>query len=285
MTVGRGRIVALLVVLIAALYAGVAVFLYTMQRTMMYPAFGGRTAPAQSGLTGVEEVTLPTPDGETLVAWWKPPSPGAAAILFLHGNAGNLAMRADRIQLLTADGTGLLLPAYRGYSGSTGSPTEEGLATDARAAWDWLAARVDPSRIVLLGESLGSGVAVRLAQERPVAGVVLDAPYTSTADVARGLYWWLPVGLLMKDQYPSIERIAGVRAPILVLHGDKDGVIPFALGERLFAAAREPKRFMRIEGGDHTGNIERPEGMAEVRRFVSGLPGIAGRTAEPAALP
>lgn len=280
MTVGRGRIVALLVLLVAVLYAGVAVFLYVMQRPMMYPASGLRSAPAQAGLSGVEEVSLQTPDGETLVAWWKPPAAGHRTILFLHGNAGNLALRADRIQLLTADGTGLLLPAYRGYSGSTGSPTEEGLATDARTAYDWLAVRTDPSRIVLLGESLGSGVAVRLAQERPVAGVILDAPYTSTADVARGLYWWLPVGLLMKDQYPSIERIGSLRAPILVLHGDRDGVIPFALGERLYAAAREPKRFLRIEGGDHTGNIERPEGLAEVRRFMESLPAPA-RSGQP----
>jgi hypothetical protein len=284
-TIARGRIVTLLLLLAILLYAGVAVFLYVMQRPMMYPAFGGRTAPSKAGLSGVEEVVLPTPDGETLVAWWKPPAPGARTILFLHGNAGNLAMRADRIRLLTADGTGLLLLAYRGYSGSTGSPTEEGLATDARTAFDWLARRVDPAGIVLLGESLGSGVAVRLAQERPVAGVILDAPYTSTADVARRLYWWLPVGLLMKDQYPSIDRIAGVRAPILVLHGDGDGVIPFALGERLYAAANEPKSFLRIAGGNHTGNIERPEGLAEVRRFIDGLkagkPLPAGTPASP----
>lgn len=285
MTIARGRIVTLLVLMVVLLYAGVAVFLYVMQRPMLYPAFGGRTAPSQAGLPGVEEVTLTTPDGETLLAWWKPPAPGARTILFLHGNAGNLAMRAGRIQLLTADGTGLLLPAYRGYSGSTGSPTEEGLATDARTAFDWLAAHVDPAGIVLLGESLGSGVAVRLAQERPVAGVILDAPYTSTADVARGLYWWLPVGLLMKDQYPSIERIAGVRAPILVLHGDRDGVVPFALGKRLFAAAPEPKRFLQISGGGHSGNIERPEGLAEVRRFMGSLPAATLTHGEPAVAP
>jgi pimeloyl-ACP methyl ester carboxylesterase len=127
-------------------------------------------------------------------------------------------------------------------------------------------AQVSPHRIVLYGESLGSGVAVGLAAERPVAGLILDAPFTSTADVAGHHYWYLPVWLL-RDQYRSIERIHEIKAPLLVMHGDRDGVIPITLGERLFAAAPEPKRFVKLPGVDHVSVLEQG-GLERVRAFL-----------------
>ena len=215
-------------------------------------------------------MTIATADGERIVAWWKPPEPGRATLLYFHGNGGSLLNRRDRARLLTADGRGLLLVSYRGYSGSTGSPTEEGLREDARAAYAWLAERVPPRRIVLYGESLGSAVAVHLAAERPVGGVILDAPFTSATDVARLHYWYAPVDLLLLDRHRSVEAIGGVKAPLLVLHGDRDGIVPIGLGERLFAAAPEPKRFVRLPGVDHVSTLERG-GLEPVRAFLAAV--------------
>jgi fermentation-respiration switch protein FrsA (DUF1100 family) len=250
-----------------ALYGALLSLLFVAQRALLFPAGRERTTAAQARLSGFEDVTLTTADGERIVGWFKAPEPGRAAILYFHGNGGSLADRRDRARLLTQDGRGLLIVSYRGYSGSTGSPTETGLREDARTAYDWLAGHVAPERIVLYGESLGTGVAVRLATERSVAGVVLEAPYSSTADVARVGYWFVPVDWLMRDQFRSVDIIHAVKAPLLVLHGERDAVIPIALGERLYAAAREPKRFVRLPGVDHVSVLEQG-GLEPVRAFL-----------------
>jgi fermentation-respiration switch protein FrsA (DUF1100 family) len=160
------------------------------------------------------------------VAWWKPPEPGKALILYFHGNGGSLWNGRFRAQALTASGRGLLMISYRGYSGSTGSPTETGLHTDARIAYDWVRQSYEATPLVAYGESLGTGVAVRLASEQPLAGLILDAPYTSTADVASLTYWYVPVSWLMLDQFRSLDIIHKVKAPILILHGTDDRTIP-----------------------------------------------------------
>jgi fermentation-respiration switch protein FrsA (DUF1100 family) len=146
--------------------------------------------------------------------------------------------------------------SYRGYSGSTGTPAETGLHTDARTANDWITRSYDAVRVVAYGESLRAGVAVRLASEQPLGGLTFDAPYTSTADVASLTYWYVPVSWLMLDQFRSLDIIPKVKAPILIMHGTDDCIIPFAFGERLYAAAPEPKRLIRIEGGNHARNLE-----------------------------
>ena len=250
-----------------AAYAAVVLLFYLKQAALLYPASTERTTAARAGLSGFEDVVLRTPDGESIVGWYKAPQPGRAILLYFHGNGGSLLNRAGRAGVLTQDGRGLLIVSYRGYSGSTGTPTETGLRTDARTAYDWLAQRFPGERIVLYGESLGTGVAVGLATERRVAGVILDAPFTSAADVAGHHYRFLPVWLL-RDQYRSLELIRDVRAPLLVLHGDRDGVVPFALGERLYEHAAEPKRFVRIPGGDHASNLENG-GLDPARAFLS----------------
>jgi uncharacterized protein len=252
-----------------ALYGGVVAFFYLLQGALLYPASRERVSAAQAGLSGFEDVTLATEDGEHIVGWYRAAEPGRATLLYFHGNGGSLLNRRDRAKLLTADGRGLLIVSYRGYSGSTGSPNETGLRIDARTSYRWLVARVPPERIVLYGESLGSGVAVRLATEEKVAGLILDAPFTSTADVAGHHYWYLPVWLL-RDQYRSVDRIHDLKCPLLVMHGDRDGVIPIALGERLFAAAPEPKRFVSLPGVDHVSVIEKG-GLAPVRAFLEAV--------------
>ncbi|WP_063776722.1 alpha/beta hydrolase [Microvirga massiliensis] len=259
-----------LVLAVAVLYASVLAVLFVNQRSLLYPASDRRTTAAEAGLPGFQDLVLTTPDGERLVAWWKPPQLGKAVILYFHGNGGSLWNGRLRAQALTASGRGLLMISYRGYSGSTGAPTEAGLHTDARSAYDWLAQAYAASRLVAYGESLGTGVAVRLASEQPLAGLILDAPYTSTADVASLTYWFVPVSWLMLDQFRSLDIIEKVKAPILILHGTEDRTIPFAFGERLYAAAPEPKRFVRIEGGNHTRNLEQG-GMTAVADFLAAV--------------
>ncbi len=252
----------------AVLYVAMVAALYLMERTFLYPASAYRTTAVEAGLAGFQDLTLTTADGERLVAWWRPPEPGRAVILYFHGNGGSLWNRRDRARLLAEGGRGLLMVSYRGYSGSTGVPTEAGLREDARAAYAWLTERVAPQRVVLYGESLGSGVAVRLASEQPVAGLILDAPFTSTADIAKLTYWFVPVDLLMRDQFRSIDLIDAVKAPLLVLHGERDGLIPIRFGERLYQAAQEPKRLVRLPEARHADVLERG-GLAPVRGFLA----------------
>jgi fermentation-respiration switch protein FrsA (DUF1100 family) len=261
------RFLRLAAVTLVFLYTGVVGALFFAQRSLLYPGSGRVTNAAEVGLTGIQDVVLITPDGERLVGWWKPPEPGKAVIVYFHGNGGALWNRRERARALAVTGRGLLMVSYRGYSGSTGIPTEEGLRIDARTAYEFVARSYEPSRVVLYGESLGTGVAVRLATERTVGGLILDAPYTSTAAVAAQRYPFVPVSLLMHDQYRSSEIIQNVKVPILIMHGTADRVIPFAFGEALFAAAPEPKRFVRFEGAGHTNLLE-VGGLAEVDAFL-----------------
>ena len=264
---GLLRLVGNAVLIGGLIYLALLALLYTQQRRLLFPASSLRVTAAEAGLPEMQDVEIRTADGERILGWWKPPEPGRALLLYFHGNGGSLWNRRERVRLLTRDGRGLLIVSYRGYSGSTGSPSEEGLREDARAARDWLNS-YQPERIVLYGESLGTGVAVRLATERPVGGVILDAPYTSTADVARGVYWFLPIALLMRDQFRSIDRIGDVKVPLLVMHGEEDAVIPIALSELLFNAANEPKRYVRLPGIDH-GSILEAGGSDHVRSFLN----------------
>ena len=251
------------------LYGALVVLLFVQQRSFLYPASPLRTPASATGIAGLQDVEIRTDDGETLVGWWKPPEPGRALILYFHGNGGSLLNRRERVRLLGESGRGVLLVSYRGYSGSTGSPSEAGLRRDARAAYRWLG-RYAPGRIVLYGESLGSGVAVKLATEGPVGGVILDAPYTSTTDVARRNFWFVPVALLMRDPFRSIDRIGRLTRPLLILHGERDDVIPIALGRRLFAAANEPKQFVALPHADHVTVLE-AGGLAPVQAFLSAI--------------
>jgi uncharacterized protein len=232
-------------------YVGLVALLYFAQRTIQYFPERFRTAPAAAGLPQAEEVTLDTADGERVIAWHVAPRGDKPVFLYLHGNGASLRWRADRYRDLIADGSGLVALSYRGYGGSSGSPTEPGLIEDALAAYAFAAARYPAERIVLWGESLGSGMAVALAAEKPVARVVLQSPFTSAADIGASRYWFVPVRLLMKDQYRSDLRIGKVTAPVLVLHGDRDDIVPIAQGERLYELITAPKRFVRIPGGGH----------------------------------
>ncbi|MGH6815064.1 MAG: alpha/beta hydrolase, partial [Hyphomicrobiaceae bacterium] len=233
-------------------YGSIAFGAWALQRKLMYFPFGQRVAPASEALVGVEEVVLSTPDGERVIAWYGPAAPGQPTLLYFHGNAGNLAMRAEDIRRYMVRGRGMFMMSYRGYSGSTGSPTEAANIADARLAYDALLKKgVAPGDIVLYGQSLGSGIAAQLAAERTVGGVVLEAPFTSAVDVGRSAYPFLPVRWLMQDRYETMSFIGAIRAPLLVVHGERDTIIPVAMGRAVFAAANEPKEIVTFPAAGH----------------------------------
>lgn len=237
----------------ALLYLALCAAAFFFQRNLLYFPSTDIVAPPE----GVEALRLETVDGESLVAWFAPPADDAAPVfLFFDGNGGAPQNNLARWAAIRATGAGFLAAYYRGYSGSTGRPSEAGLHEDARAAYAWLSQRYDSARIVIHGFSLGTGVALRLARDVHVRALVLEAPYTAVVDVAAGLYPFLPVRLLMRDQFRSRDWIGAVDAPLLIVHGDADSQIPIAHGERLFAMARDRKRFVRIEGGGHDDLVE-----------------------------
>jgi fermentation-respiration switch protein FrsA (DUF1100 family) len=266
------RILKLLVLACLGAYLAVLALLYARQREMMYPRNPARAEIASADLPSVEEARLTTADGERLIAWVVPPRDDKPVLLFFHGNAGNFGrpIRQTRFRALTQDGTGLFAVNYRGYGGSTGTPTEDGLAQDARAAYAAAVARFGAERLVGYGESLGTGVVLKLAAEASLKAVILEAPYLSTAAVAQQLYPFIPVGLVMHDQFRSDQVIGKVKAPLLVLHGQRDGTIPFSQGEALFALANPPKRFVRFPQGNHE-NLPALGSVPEIRRFLADL--------------
>jgi hypothetical protein len=240
-----------IILAVLAGYGGVLVLMYVFQRALMYFPDAARTPPARAGLPQAEEVVLTASDGEKLIAWYVAPRSDKPLVLYFQGNGGALNLRVHRFAWIFAEGYGLLALSYRGYGGSSGLPSEEGLIRDALAAYDFAVARTPAKRIVLFGESLGTAVAVALAAKRDIGGLILDAPFTSAADVGAAAYPFAPVRWLMRDTFRSDKRIAKVSAPVLVLHGERDGVVPIRFGERLFALAREPKRMVRFPGGNH----------------------------------
>jgi fermentation-respiration switch protein FrsA (DUF1100 family) len=249
-------------------FGGFVAVMYAVQRSLLYHPDRLRTAPAAAGLAGADEIVLDTADGEKVIVWHVPPKPGRPLLLYFHGNAGTLAYRAERFRTLTADGTGLVALSYRGYGGSTGRPTEAGLMLDAEAAYGFARSQHPDARLVVFGESLGTGVAVAMAGRHPAAAVILESPYTSIADVAAAIYWFLPVRLLLKDGFYSDRAIAGIAAPLLILHGARDAVVPIAFSERLFALAAEPKRFVRFPEAGHA-DLDRHGAMPAVRAFLA----------------
>jgi fermentation-respiration switch protein FrsA (DUF1100 family) len=249
-------------------YALIVGVLYVGQRALLYHPVATRISPAEAGLPEAEEITLATSDGEKLVAWHVPPRGDKPVVIYFHGNAEIVPWRAERHRATIAGGTGLIALNFRGYGGSTGSPTEDGLHRDALAAYAFATERYPPQRIVLWGHSLGTGVAVRLASEKPVARLILEAPYSSTVDVAASMFPWVPVRWLMKDQLRSDRLIGKVHVPLLIMHGARDDAISIRFGERLFALANEPKRFIRYDKGGHIDLDDYGAGDA-VRKFIA----------------
>jgi fermentation-respiration switch protein FrsA (DUF1100 family) len=261
-----------LAALVVFAYAAVVIGLYLFQRRLVYPA---HTAPYHSvselRLGNLSEVRLKASDGVELVAWHLPAKAGQPTLLYFHGNAAPLLNRLPRIERFSAAGYGILMPAYRGYSGSGGSASEAALVEDAVTAFDALRERgVSLETIVLYGESLGTGVAIQLAGRREVAGIVLDAPYTSLPDVAQLAYPFVPVRPFMTEHFNSREHIRELDVPVLILHGTEDPIVPISLGRELFSVANEPKSFVAIKGAAHS-NIYEYGAFSHLDRFLRTL--------------
>ncbi len=238
------RVVAVVVVVAVVLLG----LVWAFQRRLVYLPFGAPTAAPAGG----EAVTLHTDDGLDLAGWFvAAPAPRGTTVLVLPGNGGSRADRVPLARALGAAGFDVLLPDYRGYGGNPGSPTEEGLAADARAAHRHLVDErgVPPARLLLFGESLGAAVAARLARERPVGGVLLRSPFVSLADVGAVHYPFLPVRLLLRDRFPVREHVAAITVPVAVVAGDADEVVPREQSRAVAAAAGAA--YVEVPGARH----------------------------------
>lgn len=268
---------------VAALYLALVVLLLIFERNMVFlPQIGRHSGDwAPPGLP-IENVPLTTSDNVTLHAWWIPAPAAEFTFLMFHGNAANLPNRADIYRFFHALPANILAVDYRGYGRSEGSPTEAGVYLDARAAYDHLTRQrnIPAQRIIAFGASLGSAVAADLAAERPVAALIMEAPFPSAPAVARRVYPFLPgIGSLMRTRLDTAGKLARVRAPVLILHCTRDPVIAFSFGEATFAAAREPKHFARLDAACHEDAcLAVPAAYrAALHNFLSTLQREAGR--------
>ncbi len=255
--------------LVLAVYVLIVLVAWLGQRRLMYVPDATPYTPESLGLTAVAAREVRAPDGARLVVWRTAARPGYPVLLYFHGNAGGLATRADRIRRYQARGIGIVMMSYRGYSGSTGYPTEAHNIADAILVLDTLVAEgIQAKDIVLYGESLGAAVAVQVATQRGVGGLILDAPFTSMIEMATRTYPFLPVRPLLADRYESISHITHVTAPLLVLHGQRDELIPVAMGKAMHAAARAPKEIAVFPNGLHT-DLDQHGAVDVVERWLT----------------
>ncbi|WP_260765439.1 alpha/beta hydrolase [Mycobacterium sp. SMC-4] len=261
--------------IVSLVVSGLLGLLWSQQRRLIYFPSTAPVPAASAVLPDAREVIISTEDELDLNAWFLP-GPRGPAVLILGGNAGDRSVRAPLADALHQLGLSVLLIDYRGYGGNPGRPSEEGLAADARAARDWLAAQpdVDRDRIAYFGESLGGAVAVGLAVEHQPAALILRSPFTSLGDVARVHYPWLPTNLLLRDRYPSIDRIPELSSPVLVIAGDADDIVPASLSTRLYEAAPEPKEMLSVPGLGHNdrGLLDGQQMLSTIEQFLQHTP-------------
>ena len=231
--------------------------------------------PADARLA-YEDLYLQTADGVRINGWFVPFSGSRQTLLWFHGNAGNLSHRVDQLRLLHRTlRIHIFMIDYREYGRSEGVVTEEGTYQDALASYDYLLTRtdIDRQRIVAFGQSLGAAVAVELAMQRTLFGLILEAPFTSVQDMAREAFPWLPVSSLLTTRYDTLSKIGQINSPVLILHGDRDEIVPFEQGRRIFAAARKPKTFYTIPGAGHndTYRVGGEAYFEVITRFIENL--------------
>lgn len=247
-----------------------------LSRSFIFFPEGGPVAPAARVLPGGRDVRLTTEDGLELGAWWFPPTRGdrRLAVLFAPGNGGHREGRATLFAALAERGFSVLAMDYRGYGGNPGAPTEEGLAADARAAAAFLlAAGFPPERTIYLGESMGTAVVARLATTHPPAAIALRSPFTSLAEVAKGLYGWLPVDVLIQDRFEEIGHLRGLHVPVTVIRGTADSIVPNALSAQVAAAVPILHEDLVLPGVEHNDMVMVGPVVADaVVRLAEALP-------------
>lgn len=264
---GAAKLLIGFVVILCTGYTAAAGYMYAFQRDFVFKPDGVLAAPASKGLPNVTQEVTTLKDGTSITVWSALPTlKDAPTVLYFHGQTGNVSGRASRFQQIVESGFGLYAPSYRGYAGSEGLPSEAAFVEDGLAYFDQLEAA--GANVIVHGESLGTGVAAAVAEQRPSARMlILEAPYTSAEDMAAQRYPWLPVSLLMRDPFLTRDRIAAVEAPTLIVHGTADTVIPVENGHNLFQLATEPKRLEIVEGVDH-GSLWKNGLWSAVKRFL-----------------
>lgn len=253
--------------LVAGGYGALSTLMYLLQeRLLFYPTRELLSTPSAIGLA-YEDVSIKTSDDETLHGWWIPHENAFATLLFFHGNAGNISGRLTTISTLRRLGLNIFILDYRGYGRSTGAPSEEGLYKDAEAAWHYLIREqsIPPSEIVVHGRSLGGGPATWLCERVQCGALILESTFTSVPDAGAFHYPFLPVRLLARIDFDNLARVVRCRCPVVVMHSPDDDIIPFKQGERLFEAAKQPKKFIELSGRHNEGHPE-----AE-HRYLAGL--------------
>jgi len=236
--------------ILAGVYLGVIALIYLLQNRFIYhPDSNIRRTPADAGLQ-YEEVSITTDDGVTLSGWFIPHERARAVMLYFHGNAGNLSDRVDFLAMLHTLEISIFGIDFRGYGESGGEPTPRGTFRDAEAAWEYLVNQrnVSTEDIVIYGRSLGGAIASWLAAQHTPKALILGSTFTSAADMARQMFPFIPVKLLMNIPYNSLKYISMVRCPVLISHSIQDDVVPFHHGEELYATANEPKNFLELYG-------------------------------------
>ena len=260
-----------LVIALIGIFALIVVVGRLLHRYFIYLPDPTRVAPNEAGLLGVEEVMFKAADGTKLIAWYQPARGSKPTLLYFTGNSGNVANRAGKIRAIAADGYGVFMLNYRRYGGSEGRPNETRITADAVSAYDYLRGLgVAPHDIVAYGESLGTAVATRLALQRHIEALVLEAPFTSIVDVGRLMWKGFPLSLIMADQYRTIDRIGEVKAPLCIVHGGRDAIIPLGLARQVFHAAAEPKTMVVVPQAGHNDLFDRGA-WDKVRGFLGAL--------------
>jgi fermentation-respiration switch protein FrsA (DUF1100 family) len=256
---------------LAGIFALIVIMGRLLHRYFIYIPDRSRIAPKDAGLLSVEEVVFKAADGTKLVAWYQPARGPKPTLLYFTGNSGNVANRAGKIRTIAADGYGVFMLNYRRYGGSEGRPSEARIAADAVSAYDYLRGLgVAPHDIVAYGESLGTAVATRLALQRHVAALVLEAPFTSILAVGKMLWKYFPLDLIMVDQYRTVDRIGEVKAPLFIVHGARDAIIPLDHARHVFHAANEPKSLVVVPQAGHNDLFDRGA-WDKVRGFLAAL--------------
>jgi fermentation-respiration switch protein FrsA (DUF1100 family) len=273
------RRVLRLVGLLAGVYLGAIVVLLALENSLVYHPTPASVDWQPPPAADVRDIELTSADGTKIHGWWYPQEGAAGALLCFHGNAGNLSHRGALMAELRRElGVPVLIIDYPGYGRSGGRPSEAGCYAAADAAYDWLTKeqKVAPAKLLIYGASLGGGVATDLASRREHGALILVKTFTSMPDVGQGLYPWLPVRWLMRNRYDSLTKIKRCKEPVFVAHGTADQLIPFAHGQRLYAAANEPKRFFEMPGVDHNEDFD-PGFFTALKEFLREAEARAGR--------
>jgi len=251
------RMVLHVLIAVVGVYVLLTALLFLFQGSLVYrPTRQLAATPDQHERPmDYEDVSLTTSDGVKLHGWFVPADRARGTVLMFHGNGGNVSHRLETIAIFHELGCNAMIIDYRGYGLSEGSPGEQGTYRDAEAAWSHLTEmrKIDPNRIVIFGRSLGGAVAAWLAARKTPAGLILESTFTSVPDRAAELYRYLPVRFLARIKYNTLGLMDKLQCPLLVIHSPQDQIIPYHHGQKLFAAAREPKRFQEISGGHNDG--------------------------------